>query len=89
MADEVFVDGILGAGFSQGALRIDFFTFSDLAKAGKEARLRLVMTPEGFAQAYAQLTQVMEQLKKTRGATGVPEAAPEPRVPSDKITPNF
>ncbi len=68
--DEIFVDGILGAGFSQGAVRIDFHSISNIAQGSKEPRLRLIMTTEGFVEAYAQMTAIMEQLKKTAAARG-------------------
>lgn len=89
MADEVFVDGILGVGLSQGALRVDFFTVSDVSKASRETKLRLIMTTEGFVTIYAHLTQVMEQLKKAGGAPRPADAAPQAQAPADKITPNF
>ena len=73
--DEIFVDGILGAGFSQGAVRIDFHSIANIAQGSKEPRMRLIMTTEGFVEAYTQMTAIMEQLKKTAAARGGASAA--------------
>lgn len=87
MIDEVFVDGVFGAGFSHGAVRIAFHSLVHDAQIRTEPRVRLIMTTQGFMEVYAKLTEVMEKLQKNgqiashpvEGGTSGPE----------KISPNF
>ena len=100
MSDEVFADGILGVGFGKGAVRIDFFALSAEAvdakgQPAKERRQRVVMTTEGFVEAYAMLTSVMDKLQAqglvrrqaAPGATGT-GAKDAPAAPASPST-NF
>ena len=84
MSEELFADGILGIGYGKGAVRIDFFTLSADAvdakgQPAKERRQRVVMTTEGFVEAFALLTGVMDKLQ----AQGVVrrQSAPAPASP--------
>lgn len=84
MREELFVDGISGIGFGKGAVRIDFFAMSPDAldgkgKPAKEHRQRLVMTTEGFAEAFTLLSGIMEKLQRA----GMLPTPPTPR-PGEK-----
>ena len=68
MSEELFVDGILGVGYGKGAVRIDFFALSaDAVDAqGQPAKARcqrIVMTTEGFVEAFSLLAGVMDKLQ--------------------------
>jgi len=90
MPDEMFVDGVLGVGFCQGAMRIDLFTFSNVTEGSKKETMRLIMTKEGFVEVYAQLTEVMRQLDKI-GSSGASSAelATKAGQGGGKMSPNF
>jgi hypothetical protein len=103
MHDEIYVDGVLGAVFKRGMLRIDLFTLAPKTRTGapadeetKQFLQRLVMTPQGFAEAYGVFTQIMHRLNQSGVAsvdTTPPEAATqETSGPSQKqgpLSPNF
>ena len=102
MIEETYVDGVLGAGLNRGMLRIDFYSLSPASGGGGEEirtpRQRLIMTPQGFAEAYAVFTDIMLKLKETglepaRKADGQTEqsAASEPAgaVGPSGLSPNF
>ena len=101
MSEEVFADGILGVGFGKGAVRIDFFALSaDVADAkgqpAKERRQRIVMTTEGFVEAYAMLSGVMEKLqaqglvrRQGPGAAAPDKAGKDQTPASGSPSPNF
>ena len=68
MTEELFIDGILGIGYGKGAVRIDFFALSaDAVDAqGQPAKARcqrIVMTTEGFVEAFSLLAGVMDKLQ--------------------------
>lgn len=93
MADEIFVDGVLGVGFSQGAMRIDFYTVSNVSQPSKKSVLRLIMTKEGFVETYGQFTEVIQQLHKISASPdSQPDDTPEGKAgvsPKETISPNF
>lgn len=66
MKKDIFADGIVNLGFGQGALRIDLGRLGDSPKKGEQPQLeavqRIVMTPEGFAQAVAAMNAMAKQL---------------------------
>lgn len=71
MADQnqQFVDGVFNVGIQDGAVRVDFFTFSPTQRdsEGKPARQfseRLIMSPQGFLQTYSALDQLVRQLEE-------------------------
>ena len=86
MSEELFVDGILGVGYGKGAVRIDFFALSPDAvdakgQPAKERRQRIVMTTEGFVEAFALLAGVMDKLQAqgvVRRQTAPAPTGPEP-----------
>ena len=87
MSEELFADGILGVGYGKGAVRIVFFTLSADAvdakgQPAKERRQRVVMTTEGFVEAFALLAGVMDKLQ----AQGVVRRQPAP-APASPGTP--
>lgn len=88
MHDDVFVDGVLGAGFSNGAVRIVLHSLVHDPQVRKEPTVRLIMTSEGFLDVYARLTEVMEKLKSTGQLT---TSGPAGDIASgqEKISPNF
>jgi len=88
MIDEVFVDGVRGAGFSQGAVRIAFHSLVHDAQVRKEPRVRLIMTTEGFLDVYAKLTEIVEQLRKT-GQGGASNQSGSGEPGPERISPNF
>ncbi|GAB6036585.1 hypothetical protein JCM15519_11440 [Fundidesulfovibrio butyratiphilus] len=91
MTQEIFVDGVLGAGFSGGALRLDFYSISPEKKNEKTPRVRLVLTPEGFTgccKAMEGLLAKLVQAGVVRPDTGLdqtarqgPESAASPNRP--------
>jgi hypothetical protein len=103
MHDEIYVDGVLGAVFKRGMLRIDLFTLAPETRTGapteeetKQFLQRLVMTPQGFAEAYAVFTQIMRRLSQSgvvsAGVAPQETATQEPSAPSQKeepLSPNF
>ena len=96
MTEEVFVDGILGIGFGKGAVRIDFFGLSADAvdakgQPAKERRQRIVMTTEGFIEAFTLLSGVMDKLQ-AQGVVRRQTAAPSADAPASgeaSPSPNF
>lgn len=106
MHDEIYVDGVLGAVFKRGMLRIDLFTLAPETRTGapaepaeeetKQFLQRLVMTPQGFAEAYGVFTQIMLRLSQS-GVVPVgvapQEAAtqqtPDPSQAEEPLSPNF
>ena len=107
MIEETYVDGVLAAGFNRGMLRIDFYSVSPGqvepgAAEEKLPRQRLVMTPAGFAEAYAVFTGIMRKLQEA-GLAGAPGPAaatqtescapstgePEGPAASAGLSPNF
>jgi len=100
MTEELFADGILGIGYGKGAVRIDFFALSADAvdakgQPAKERRQRIVMTTEGFVEAYTMLTGVMEKLQAqgvVRRQTATTATAPDAKAPTageGSPSPNF
>lgn len=106
MHDEIYVDGVLGAVFKRGMLRIDLFTLAPETRTGSPAEpseketkqflQRLVMTPQGFAEAYGVFTQIMLRLSQSgvlpAGAAPQEASAQETSGPSQKeepLSPNF
>jgi hypothetical protein len=101
MSEEVFADGILGVGFGKGAVRIDFFALSAettdaKGQPAKERRQRIVMTTEGFIDAYAMLSGVMEKLQAQGllrrldpGAAASAKGGEAPAPVSGSPSPNF
>lgn len=103
MHDEIYVDGVLGAVFKRGMLRIDLFTLAPESRTGtpgeEETRQflqRLVMTPQGFAEAYGVFTQIMLRLSQSGvlpAGTAPKEAAtqetPGPSQKQEPLSPNF
>ena len=90
MSEEVFADGILGVGFGKGAVRIDFFALSAettdaKGQPAKERRQRIVMTTEGFVEAFTMLAGVMDKLQAQgvvrRQTAGAPAGAATPPGP--------
>lgn len=82
---QIFVDGVAEVSFGQGAVRIDFYTLShDKRDAeGKPARVlvqRLVMTPQGFAEALGPLQATADKLVEM-GILSRREATDEPPAP--------
>lgn len=79
MIDEIYVDGVLAAGFHRGMLRIEFFSVAPGAgspggpasEERKQPRQRLIMTPQGFAETYGVFTEIMLKLKQA-GLLGEP-----------------
>lgn len=87
MHDEIYVDGVLAAVFKRGMLRIDLFTLAPESRPEmpgrggeeeKQLRQRLLMTPQGFAEAYGVFTEIMLKLKQS----GLIQAAGLPSEPS-------
>lgn len=71
MADQnqQFIDGVFNVGIQDGAVRIDFFTYSPTqrdsdGKAARQFSQRLVMSPQGFLQTYSALDQLVRQLEE-------------------------
>jgi hypothetical protein len=101
MSEEVFADGILGVGFGKGAVRIDFFALSAetvdaRGQPAKERRQRIVMTTEGFVEAFAMLSGVMEKLqaqglvrRQSGAATPAGQGGTAAQPASDSPSPNF
>ncbi|KAF0235206.1 MAG: hypothetical protein FD177_365 [Desulfovibrionaceae bacterium] len=103
MHDEIYVDGVLGAVFKRGMLRIDLFTLAPETRTGapadeetKQFLQRLVMTPQGFAEAYGVFTQIMQRLSQSgvvpAGAAQQEASAqemPDPSQKEDPLSPNF
>lgn len=102
MSEELFADGILGIGYGKGAVRIDFFALSAEAvdakgQPAKERRQRIVMTTEGFVEAFTMLSGVMDKLQAqgiVRRQTVAAPAAPgqdaakaDPGSPSPNFKP--
>lgn len=75
--DEVFIDGVHGAGFSQGAVRVTFHSLVHDPDVKKEPNLRVIMTTEGFLDVYARFSEIMAQLK----ASGVVREVAPGQVP--------
>lgn len=103
MHDEIYVDGVLGAVFKRGMLRIDLFTLAPETRTGSPAEeetkqflQRLVMTPQGFAEAYGVFTQIMLRLSQSGvvSAGAAPQEAAEQETPGpaqkqEPLSPNF
>jgi hypothetical protein len=100
MTEELFIDGILGIGYGKGAVRIDFFGLSADAVDGKgqpakERRQRIVMTTEGFVEAFTLLSGVMDKLQAqglVRRQTAAAPATAATDAPQDNEgspSPNF
>jgi len=104
MSEEQFADGILGIGYGKGAVRIDFFALSPDAvdakgQPAKERRQRIVMTTEGFVEAFAMLAGVMDKLqaqgvvrRQTVSAptdAATPPGAGAPKTEEGCPSPNF
>ncbi|MFP5258663.1 MAG: hypothetical protein ACLGQH_06535 [Acidobacteriota bacterium] len=100
MSEELFADGILGIGYGKGAVRIDFFALSAEAvdakgQPAKERRQRIVMTTEGFVEAFTMLSGVMDKLLAqgvVRRQTAAASDAPGQDAPKDDLdspSPNF
>lgn len=103
MHDELYVDGVLGAVFKRGMLRIDLFTLAPETRTGSPAEeetkqflQRLVMTPQGFAEAYGVFTQIMLRLSQSgvvsTGAAPQEAATQETSGPAqtqEPLSPNF
>ena len=100
MSEELFADGILGIGYGKGAVRIDFFALSAEAvdakgQPAKERRQRIVMTTEGFVEAFTMLSGVMDKLQAqgiVRRQTAAASAAPgqdAPKADPGSPSPNF
>jgi len=91
--EEVFVDGVLGAGFSKGVVRIKFFALDVGQEVRQEPRVGLVMSVEGFLEIQARFAEVTAQLKKA----GLVKELPRPESqggkpgpePSPGVSPNF
>jgi len=91
--EEVFVDGVLGAGFSKGAVRVKLFSLDVGQEVRQEHRVSLVMTVEGFLEIQAKFAEVTAQLMKAglvkeapRPGGGAKDAGPEP---AGSLSPNF
>lgn len=98
MHDEIYVDGVLGAVFKRGMLRIDLFTLAPETRMGlpaeeetKQFLQRLVMTPQGFAEAYGVFTQIMLKLSQSGvvPASAAPQGESGPEQKSEPLSPNF
>jgi len=103
MHDELYVDGVLGAVFKRGMLRIDLFTLAPETRTGapaeeetKQFLQRLVMTPQGFAETYGVFTQIMLRLSQSgvvpAGAAPQQAATQQTSGPSqaeEPLSPNF
>lgn len=104
MTEELFADGILGIGYGKGAVRIDFFALSADAvdakgQPAKQRRQRIVMTTEGFVEAFTMLSGVMDKLQAQgvvrRQTAGGPADAPAasgkaaPKTGKGSPSPNF
>ena len=98
MTEEVFADGILGIGYGKGAVRIDFFGLSADAvdakgQPAKERRQRIVMTTEGFIEAFTLLSGVMDKLQAQgvvrRQTAAAAQSADAPTGGEASPSPNF
>jgi len=97
MSEELFADGILGIGYGKGAVRIDFFALSADAvdakgQPAKERRQRIVMTTEGFVEAFTMLSGVMDKLQAqgiVRRQTVVAPGQDAPKADPGSPSPNF
>ncbi|GFK93491.1 hypothetical protein NNJEOMEG_01324 [Fundidesulfovibrio magnetotacticus] len=83
---DVFVDGVLGAGFSKGAVRVRFYGLDMGQEVRQEHNLSLVMTVEGFLEVHAKFAEVMAQLKKSGLVKELPPAGGAGAAP---VSPNF
>ena len=97
MSEELFADGILGIGYGKGAVRIDFFALSAEAvdakgQPAKERRQRIVMTTEGFVEAFTMLSGVMDKLQAqgiVRRQTAAAPGQDAPKADPGSPSPNF
>lgn len=100
MSEELFADGILGVGYGKGAVRIDFFTLSADAvdakgQPAKERCQRIVMTTEGFVEAFALLAGVMDKLqaqgvvRRQAAPASATAATDTPNANEGSPSPNF
>lgn len=81
MIQEIFVDGVLGAGFSGGALRLDFFSHSPEKGGEKTPRVRLIFTPEGFAGCCRSMEELLDKLVQAGLVRPVQAQAVQPGQP--------
>lgn len=94
---EFFADGVAEVGYGAGAVRIDFYTLGRGKDAQgnptKELTQRVVMTPQGFIEAWGSMQGMADKLteigilKKREGAAAAPAAAPAEAAPP--MSPNF
>lgn len=100
MTEELFADGILGIGYGKGAVRIDFFALSADAvdakgQPAKELRQRIVMTTEGFVEAFTMLAGVMDKLqaqgvvRRQTTSPAAPQGTDAPKAGEGSPSPNF
>jgi len=87
---ELFSDGIGEIGFGGGALRIDFFSMEPAGEGSQPGRkpcVRIVMTPQGFINAYAAMQGMIEKMREM----GILQEAAkgEPTGPAAVVSPNF
>lgn len=95
MIQEIFVDGVLGAGFSGGALRLDFFSHSPEKGGEKTPRVRLIFTPDGFAGCCGSMEELLDKLvqagivRPAQVRAGQGQAAQAPTVRPGPADPPF
>lgn len=93
MVPEIYADGIGEISLSNGVIRIDLISLSPVQKDSKdpplrEVRQRVIMSPQGFIEAFGTMENVMKKLVDMGAIVKRPVDNP-PQAQSQPVSPNF
>lgn len=97
MVPEIFADSIGEISVANGVIRLDLVSLSATGKDEKgqpvrELRQRIIMSPQGFIEAFGAMENVMHKLVELGVIAKHPPASPAPSMDESRVhpaSPNF